>query len=90
MESARLFCHLDSSPGEHKVQCTLNPDQMQLPMEAGAYTLNVRIPPLWLGSDVYSVYFKIVGRTVTGEPTAGRQLLAQGCPLTGVLKVERI
>jgi lipopolysaccharide transport system ATP-binding protein len=70
MKRARLYCLMDDSNGNGIVHHYIDSQHLDLgPLKAGRYRIRVEFPSLWLMPDAYTLYFKMIGRTASGQDT---------------------
>jgi lipopolysaccharide transport system ATP-binding protein len=67
-EKVRLYCLVDDSSGNGLVHNFVDSNDLErTALRAGKYQIRAEIPPLWLMPNVYTLYFKLHGRTDSGE-----------------------
>jgi lipopolysaccharide transport system ATP-binding protein len=68
LDKMRLYCLLDDSNGNGVIHNFMDFSKPKFGrINAGVYTVNIEIPPLWLMPDAYTLYFKLLGRTTSGK-----------------------
>lgn len=68
LRRVRLYCLVEDSSGQGIVHNVVT-EQALAPagLQGGRYQIRVEVPPLWLIPDVYTLYFKLIGRRSSGE-----------------------
>jgi lipopolysaccharide transport system ATP-binding protein len=63
-----IICIIGNSTGDVVVHQRIAARELsESVLEAGQYRLKVELPPLWLAPGVYTLYFKFIGRILSGR-----------------------
>lgn len=75
IKNPRLFLIIENTLGQNVVHASIRSDAIGRETLHGDYRLTVSVPPLWLTPGVYSIYFKLIARSVKQAANAHSERL---------------